>query len=120
MLLANNRLTERLASAQGRRRRRLVSELPVSALQSPAKESVLRQQVTLVVYGWHSVEPGTLAWVFPSLRAALKAVVAMRNAVRWAIVTGKNVVATTANAPAHWLETLEELRARGAVLIEGR
>jgi hypothetical protein len=113
-------LTERLASAEGRRRRSLISEAPAKAPTAPAEEKLLRQQVTLVVYGWHSVQPGTLAWVFPSLRAALKAVVAMRNAVRWAIVAGKSVVATTANAPAHWLETLEELRARGAVLIEGR
>jgi hypothetical protein len=47
------------------------------------------EAVTLVIYGWHESEPGTLAWVFPSVRAALRAVRAMRNAVRWLIVRGR-------------------------------
>ena len=47
--------------------------------------------VTLVIYGWHEAEPGTLAWVFPSLRAALRAVRAMRNAALWMIVHGRRV-----------------------------
>src|SRR5215472_13341625 len=48
-----------------------------------------RTAVTLVIYGWRESEPGTLAWVFPSLTAALRAVQAMRNAVRWLIVRGQ-------------------------------
>ena len=47
------------------------------------------EAVTLVIYGWHESEPGTLAWVFPSVRSALRAVRAMRNAVRWLIVRGR-------------------------------
>ncbi len=63
-------------------------------------------QVTLIVYGWHNVEPGTLSWVFPDYDAAMSAACAMRNAVRWAIVTGKR-----------W-STVDEARANGAVLAE--
>ena len=47
------------------------------------------EAVTLVIYVWHDSEPGTLAWVFPSVRSALRAVRAMRNAVRWLIVRGR-------------------------------
>jgi hypothetical protein len=63
-------------------------------------------QVTLIVYGWHNVEPGTLSWVFPSYEAAMGAARAMRNAVRWAIVAGKR-----------WT-TVDEARKHGAVLAE--
>ena len=42
----------------------------------------LLEQVTLVVYGWKSVEPGTLSWVFPSVGAAVAAARAMKNAVK--------------------------------------
>lgn len=63
-------------------------------------------EVTLVVYGWHNVQPGTLAWVFPSLRAALGAARAMRNAVRWAVVQGRELV------------ELDIARARGLLLAE--
>jgi hypothetical protein len=49
----------------------------------------LFEQVTLVVYGWKNVEPGTLSWVFPSVSAAVAAARAMTNAVKWAIVAGK-------------------------------
>jgi hypothetical protein len=52
----------------------------------------LPSEVTLVVYGWENVQPGTLAWVFPSLKAAITAARAMRNAVRWIIVAGQEVV----------------------------
>lgn len=63
--------------------------------------------VTLVVYGWRSVQPGTLSWVFPSLRAALAAVRAMRkNAVQWAIVAGRGLV------------DLDVARAAGLLLAE--
>ena len=45
--------------------------------------------VTLIVYGWSENAPGTLSWVFPSYSAAVTAVRALRNAVRWLIVAGK-------------------------------
>jgi hypothetical protein len=69
----------------------------------------LLENVTLVIYGWRSVHPGTLAWVFPSVAAALAAVKVMRNAVGWAIVQGQRAL-TTLN--------LDEERKRGAVLVE--
>src|SRR5690348_10770815 len=62
--------------------------------------------VTLFVYGWSNVQPGPLSWVFPSLRAALQAVRAMRNAIAWSIVAGRDHL------------SLEEARAYGAVLVE--
>ncbi len=46
------------------------------------------EEVTLVVYGWHNVQPGTLSWVFPSFDAAMKAASALRNATQWAIMGG--------------------------------
>jgi hypothetical protein len=68
----------------------------VTSKAVPAPESsesvvdpALVRQVTLVVYEWHNVEPGTLWWVFPSVQAALSAARAMRNAVKWAIVAGQ-------------------------------
>jgi hypothetical protein len=64
------------------------------------------QSVTLFVFGWHVVEPGTLSWAFPSLRAALGAVRTMKNAAQWCIVSG-----------AEW-SSMEAARAEGAVLIE--
>ncbi len=63
--------------------------------------------VTLVVYAWHNVQPGVLSWIFPTVRAALSAAYAMRNAVRWAIVRGR----------AH-AEDLDIARLTGDVLIE--
>lgn len=66
-------------------------------------------QVTLVVYGWSNVEPGTLAWVFPSLAAAMSAAAAMKNAVRWAIVAGRR--------DQHDID-VEQARAHGLVLAE--
>jgi len=47
-------------------------------------------EVTLVVYGWHNVSPGTLSWVFPSFEAAMKAARALRNATQWAIMGGRD------------------------------
>jgi len=67
------------------------------------------EEVTLVVYGWRQVEPGTLAWVFPSLTAAIAAAHAMRNAVRWAIVRGKREAAEL---------DVDREREAGAVLVE--
>jgi len=66
--------------------------------------------VTLVIYGWHESQPGTLAWVFPSLKAALRAVRAMRNAVRWLIVEGKRAVEGDTD--------IDALRRAGRVLVE--
>jgi hypothetical protein len=64
--------------------------------------------VTLIVTGWHNVEPGPLAWAFPSMRSALDAVQKMKNAIEWTIVLGRDYA------------TVEEARALGAVLIEQR
>ncbi len=69
-----------------------------------------RQAVTLVVYGWRESEPGTLAWVFPSVRAALRAVRALRNAIGWLIVRGKQAFEGDVD--------VEALRRAGAVLVE--
>jgi hypothetical protein len=66
--------------------------------------------VTLVIYGWRESEPGTLAWVFPSLRAALRAVGAMRNAMGWLIVKGRRAFDGDVDVAA--------LRRGGAVLME--
>lgn len=65
--------------------------------------------VTLVVYEWHNVQPGTLSWVFPSVTSAVEAVRAMKNAVRWLVLRGRR-----SDPPAD----LEEERARGFVLCE--
>ena len=80
----------------------------------------LLEHVTLVVYGWKSVEPGTLSWVFPSVGAAVAAARAMTNAVRWAIVAGKRDSDASDESPASkdMNEALDEARAQGAVLIE--
>ena len=69
-----------------------------------------RAAVTLVIYGWRESEPGTLAWVFPSLQAALRAVRAMRNAIAWLIVKGRMALDGEFDVDA--------LRAAGAVLVE--
>jgi hypothetical protein len=66
--------------------------------------------VTLVIYGWHDSQPGTLSWVFPSLRAALHAVRAMRNAIGWLIVKGKRAF--------HGEIDVDALRRGGHVLAE--
>ncbi len=71
------------------------------------------QHVTLVVYGWLGSEPGPMAWVFPSLRAARDAVRALRNAARWLIVTGERAseILLRLDVPM--------LRNNGLVLAEG-
>ncbi len=76
------------------------------------KMNPILEQVTLVVYGWKSVEPGTLSWVFPSVGAAVAAARAMKNAVRWAILAGRRSTSDDED------EGLEQARAHGAVLIE--
>jgi hypothetical protein len=73
-------------------------------IDAPARAA---REVSLIVYGWHNVQPGPLSWVFPSVRAALVAAKAMRNAVRWAIVAGR-----------HSASTLDEARATGSVILE--
>jgi hypothetical protein len=74
------------------------------------KRSSRREAVTLVIYGWHEIEPGTLAWVFPSVNSALRAVQAMRNAVRWLIIEGKRAFDGEVDVDA--------LRRTGGVLVE--
>lgn len=66
--------------------------------------------MTLVVYGWRESEPGTLAWVFPSVRAALRAVRAMRNAVGWLVIEGVRAFEGEVD--------LFVLRSGGGVLVE--
>jgi hypothetical protein len=66
--------------------------------------------VTLVIYGWRESEPGTLAWVFPSVGAALRAVRAMRNAIAWLIVRGTNAFDGEVDIAA--------LRRAGSILVE--
>lgn len=78
--------------------------------EEAARAKRVAEQVTLIVYGWQNVEPGTLSWVFPSYEAALRAARAMRNAVRWAIVAGKRHATS--------LPSLDEARAHGRVLAE--
>jgi hypothetical protein len=69
--------------------------------------------VTLVIYGWSESQPGTLAWVFPSLRAALNAVRAMRNALRWMILKGKQAFDGDGEVD------IDALRQSGRILMEG-
>jgi hypothetical protein len=69
-----------------------------------------RDAVTLVVYGWIDSQPGTLAWVFPSVRAALRAVRALRNAVGWLVVEGKRAFDADVD--------VATLRRAGRVLVE--
>jgi hypothetical protein len=66
--------------------------------------------VTLVIYGWYDSQPGTLAWVFPSVRSALRAVHAMRNAIGWAVVKGQRAFDGEVDVAA--------LRRAGRVLVE--
>lgn len=72
--------------------------------------TMLRNPVTLIVYGWQGNEPGTLSWVFPSLGAAVRAVRALRNAVRWLIVAGPSKKRGSVD--------VERVRRSGLVLLE--
>jgi hypothetical protein len=74
------------------------------------------EEVTLIVYEWENVQPGTLSWTFPSLRSALDAVRAMRNAVRWAVLLGEQGPSERAEAFA--LDDVETAREQGRVLVE--
>lgn len=69
-----------------------------------------KKPVTLIVYGWRENAPGTLAWVFPSKRAAIRAVRALRNAIGWLIVKGQRA------GDVLDLFDVEELRRSGLVL----
>jgi hypothetical protein len=62
--------------------------------QSPPSLGEANGEVTLVVYGWQNVQPGTLSWVFPSFDAAMKAASALRNATQWAILGGSDASGT--------------------------
>ncbi len=72
----------------------LTSESGTYPVSSPHAGTPVAQresgEVTLVVYGWHNVQPGTLSWVFPSFDAAMKAASALRNATQWAIMGGRD------------------------------
>jgi hypothetical protein len=83
-----------------------------SMTASRASRRAPTSAVTLVIYGWYESQPGTLAWVFPSLAAALRAVSAMRNAVRWLIVEGRRVAEGDVEID------VDALRRNGAVLVE--
>ena len=78
---------------------------------SPTIDTRAIEEVTLIVYGWENVQPGTLSWVFPSLRSALTAVRAMRNAIRWAVLHGS----PSDGDEEHDVDTA---RASGRVLVE--
>jgi hypothetical protein len=80
----------------------------LEALSSSGARAV-STAVTLIVYGWKMVEPGTLWWVFPSVAAALGAAHAMTNAVKWAIVKGP---------PRGAIVDIAMARAAGSVLVE--
>lgn len=69
-----------------------------------------KKPVTLIVYGWRENAPGTLAWVFPSKRAAMRAVRAFSNAIDWLIVKGRRA------SDALDLFDVEALRRSGLVL----
>lgn len=75
-----------------------------SAEQEPASERSGvyafddRTAVTLVVHAWSDVEPGTLAWSFPSVAAALRAAAALRNAAGWTVLEGR-IEAAIARSP---------------------
>lgn len=68
------------------------------------------EEVTLIVYSWENVQPGTLSWTFPSLRSALDAVRAMRNAVGWAVLLGEQRSSA--------LDDVDAAREQGLVLVE--
>jgi hypothetical protein len=68
-------------------------------------------RVTLIVYGWDENQPGTLAWVFPSLVSAMRAVRALKNAARWLIVAGGRFAKRDR-------VDVDEVRKKSLVLIE--
>jgi hypothetical protein len=106
---------------EGERERERDPRALAALVQEKAKSAMnpLLEQVTLVVYGWQNVEPGTLSWVFPSVGTAVAAARAMKNAVRWAIVAGRrHNDAADEEASAKEDDALDEARANGTVLVE--
>jgi hypothetical protein len=73
------------------------------------------EKVTLIVYGWQGNEPGTLSWVFPSLTAAMSAVRAMKNAVKWLIIASTETVLARDEEEE---VDVEEVRRSSVVLFE--
>ena len=71
-----------------------IGALPLPAfgrikLVAPSRSAFeLQRKVTLCIYGWQNVQPGTLSWVFPSLETALRAAHTMRNALEWVVLDG--------------------------------
>ena len=94
--LGMQNLKRRLARAMETRATTVSEESPDSesgtypVAQRDHREQLSIGEVTLVVYGWHNVQPGTLSWVFPSFDAAMKAASALRNATQWAIMGGRD------------------------------
>lgn len=72
----------------------------------------IAESVTLIIYSWKSVEPGTLSWVFPSVAAAVHAARTMTNALEWAVIAGNPFRAGRNDV------TLAKVRADGQVLLE--
>lgn len=93
---------------------RFTSRMPRIPKVPRSAGKAVSDPVTLVIYGWHESQPGTLAWVFPSLRAALQAVRAMRNAVRWLILKGGLSIEGIGEDTVD----VEALRRAGGVLLE--
>ena len=60
----------------------------VGRSRSPRPGAEGAVSVTLCIFGWQNVQPGTLSWVFPSLDAAIRAAEAMRNATEWLVIEG--------------------------------
>lgn len=83
-------------------------DLSAAPKSQPSNDvDLVTQNVTLIVYGWHNVQPGPMSWVFPNVRQAIAAAKAMRNAISWAILRGER--------PA---TALDEARRLGIVLLE--
>lgn len=80
---------------------------PESSVQMTPHRQRSAEAVTLVVYGWSNVAPGTMAWPFPTLESALAAARTMKNATRWAVVSGTEPVLD-----------VDDARATGRVLVE--
>jgi hypothetical protein len=88
--LGMQNLKRRLARAMETRPAAVIEESPVSESGTYPVAHREISEVTLVVYGWENVQPGTLSWVFPSFDAAMKAASALRNATQWAIMGGRD------------------------------
>ena len=72
--------------------------------------------VTLVIYGWYDSQPGTLAWVFPELRAALA-----RRTRACATPSGGSSSRARARSTARWTSSSPPCGPRaGRALAESR